>query len=223
MAYRYRYRKKRRFYKKRTYKRSGNKYINYGLKALKIAQYLKSVLNVEFKEHNVQATAEALPTTGIITQLTNIAQGDTKSTRDGDQVKLTQIYVNGIIQKHASATATSVRILLVMDKQTNGAIYTLADLLEDTSASDNIVSANNLDNKFRFKVLYDKVFNVSNSGESRRKYKIFKKLPIKIRYDGNAGDITDITSWSLSLVAIADEATNTPGHTFFARLRFVDN
>ncbi len=211
----------RSYYKKRKgnifYRRASNKGVRLARKAL-------SMLNVEYKFHDVQLNTSVITDAPIITQLSNIGQGDTQSTRDGAQVKAVRLNIKYILKGHVSATRTQVRIMIVHDKQTNQAIYTAANLLEDSSIVDNFTSMLNLDNKYRFRVLYDKVHVLNSSGGNRSIFKsISKHLSLKLRYDAAAGDITDLTSSSLSIVMFANEPTNTPTVTMFSRLRFIDN
>ncbi len=55
-----------------TYVRCNKKVISDASKALAMAKYLKSVVNVEFKNHDVQVTNTAISSTAVISQLTNI-------------------------------------------------------------------------------------------------------------------------------------------------------
>ncbi len=214
-------------YKKR---RNGMRFVknvgtvaNTAIKALTLAKKLKKLINVEFKEHNVQATTSAFSTTPTITQISNIDQGDTRLTRDGDQIKVTSIYFRCIVGMNASAARTSIRIMIIKDKQTNSAIYAIGDLLEDTTANDALVSPINLDNRSRFTILMDKQLNMSDNSVQLVKIQWFKKQQQKIIYDGSGNGIADLTSGSYSLVLISSEATNTPTITLFTRLRFIDN
>lgn len=214
-------------YKKRNgrpgYKRCGKMVWSDASKALALAKHLKTIVNVEFKNHDIQATSDALAITPAITQLTNIAIGDTTNTRDGSSLKLVSLMFNYTLISSASAVSSHVRVLLVHDRQTNEAIYVIGDLLQDTSANDNIVSPRNLDNSHRFQVLYDRVHNLSVGGNSTKSYKFFKKLQLKIRYDNAAAAITSLTQSSLSLVTMTNEPTNVPVITHHIRLRYVDN
>lgn len=182
-------------------------------KVMRLAKFL----NVEFKQHNIQ-TAYTASTTGQIAQWTNIAQGDSDSTRDGSSIKIASIFARGYVQIHASATASIVRLILVLDKQTNQAIYASTDLL----LTDEVTSPLNIDNGRRFKVLWDKVITLSQD-KPIVQFKYFKKLPIHIRYDNSAAAITSLTQSSLSLLRLSNEATNTPTVHIDARLRYVDN
>ncbi len=192
-------------------------------KALAMAQGLKRLVNVEVKNFDVQQTIAAVTNTPVIIQLSNIPQGDSTITRDGAQCKVLALELGLHLARNASATSTSIRIMLVCDKQTNQAVYVNTDLLEDVTAVDNIVSPYNLDNKFRFTILFDRVFNVSEGSNSVRDFKRVFRMNKLLRFDGNTPSIADLTSNSLSLVQVANQVTNTPTITMFARLRFVDN
>ncbi len=219
----------KRYYKKRNKKcprpmfGKADKYVAH--KALWLGRKALKMLNVEYKFHDVQLTGSAISTTATILQLTNISQGDTGQTRDGLQLKVASILLRIRASVNESATKSSLRCILVHDKQTNGAIYTTAAILRDVTITDAIVSPYELDNKFRFRILYDKVVNLVPSNDSAIQMIDYYKrdVEMRIRYSGNAGDITDIPSSSLSLLLISTEATNTPSVTAFVRIRFVDN
>ncbi len=193
-------------------------------KALKIAQSMKRIINVEIKNFDVSQSSTAITVTPVIVQLTNIAQGDTTSTRDGAQLRTVSLSFNYTLVQNASASISSVRLMLVHDRQTNQAIYAIGDLLDVVTIPSIFVSPRNLDNLKRFHVLYDVHHllqeNSNNAGFNRKKH--FKKNMI-VRYDASTPSIADLTYNSLSLVLVGSEATNTPAITFITRLRFVDN
>lgn len=188
-----------------------------------MARKALKMMNVEYKVLDTQITFTAISNTPTIVQLTNLSQGDGQSNRDGNQVKITRINWRYTYSVNASAVFSFLRVILVLDRQTNQAIYTAGNLLQDVTINDAIVSAKNLDNKFRFKVLYDKVHSMSPTHRTCGNAKYNKNVEIKIRYDANAGDITDLTSNSLSILLVSNEVTNTPSITSFMRLRYVDN
>ncbi len=185
---------------------------------------LKRMVNTEIKEFNTTFDPTAIiDAAGNLVQLTNIPQGDTTITRDGSQCKVLSVYVKGVIKISQSATSSAFRLMLVWDRQTNQVIYTTADLLLDASSVDSINSPLNLNNKRRFKVLYDKTFGLNINGRSVIPFRIYKKLNMMIRFDGSTPSIADLTSNSLSLLMIGDEVTNDPTISWIARVRFVDN
>ncbi len=209
-------------YKRPGYMACGKMVFGDAKKALVIAKGLKSLLNVEIKNHDVQTTSAALDQTFDINQLTNIAQGDTTVTRDGAQCKVVAVEFNALIIANDTNPKTAVRLMLVCDKQTNQAIYNIADLLDDSTAVDNIVSPLNLNNKHRFNVIYDRVHYCSLAKPVIHVKRTFK-MNLLIRYDGSTPSIADLTQNSLSFNTVSNEATNTPTIAFFHRIRYVDN
>ncbi len=217
-------------YKRRSRRRYGRAHsaLDIASKSLAVAYGVKRLMNVEQKFLDTQGTGTEVPNAaGVIVQLTNVAQGDTDQTRDGAQIKLMSFSfkANVSVDASGSASGTLVSVFLIEDKQTNSAIYTTANLLVDATAGDSLVSPLNLDNKFRFRVIKRWKSYVNLTGKSSFQIDYYKRFGnnMKIRYDGNAGDITDLASKSLSLLFISSEATNTPQVTFHARLRYVDN
>ncbi len=113
------------------------------------------------------------------------------------------------------------RIMIVQDKQTNGVIYAAGDLLEDATSFDNLISPANRDNKKRFRVMYDRLHLISVNGVANGQGRKFVKLNLTVSYDGNAGDITDLTSSSLSLLTVAHTAS--VAQTIFVRVFYTDS
>lgn len=216
------YRNYKKKYTRPGYKSCGKMVFGDAKKALAIASSLKRLVNVEIKNFDVQQTAIGVANVPVIVQLSNIPQGDTTITRDGAQCKVLSLELSLRIVLNTSAVATVVRFLLVCDKQTNQAIYLNTDLMEDISANDALVSPYNLDNKYRFQVLWDRTFVLSSATGNRTFKRIFRMNKL-LRFDGSTPSIADLTSNSYSLVQFSNEATNTPAVTMFSRLRYVDN
>jgi hypothetical protein len=221
MPYRKSYKKKKSY--RPGYLSCGKMVLSDAGKALKIAASLKRLVNVEIKHHDVTLTAQTMGTAPSIVQLTNIPRGDTTLTRDGSQCKVLAVELAFIIQRPATSTTSACRIMLVCDKQTNQAVYVNTDLLHDVTINDNIVSPYNLDNKYRFVVLFDRVFHFSSGSNGSVSYKRTFRMSKILRFDAAAADITDLTSNSLSFVQMGNESTNLPIITLSARVRFVDN
>lgn len=213
----------------RKYKKKGCKTPMFGKadkyvakQAFNMAKKALMSLNVEYKCHDVNDNLVSVNQTPTIIQLTNIPQGSTAITRDGNQIKITANYLRFNIIGGSSANSL-FRLMLVQDKQTNQAVYTIGDLLATGDANSNITSPLNIDNKYRFTVLYDKVFRTSNVSNNALYKDIYKKMQLRIRYDASTPDITDLTSSSLSLVFISNLASGNPSITYYNRIRFVDN
>ncbi len=103
-----------------------------------------------------------------INNLTIVPQGTSESTRIGRKMTVRKILWKYSITLAASAANTStsdnVKVMLVQDTQTNGAVFGATDLI-DTDVWD---SFRNLANSSRFRVLYAEDINmVSKSGSGR--------------------------------------------------------
>ncbi len=210
-------------YKRPGYRSCGKMVYGDAKKALRLARTVKSMLNVEYNIADTVVTATASPIAPAIVQLTNLAQGDSNITRDGNQIKVTHIQLKYFFTINASAVATCCRILLVQDRQTNAGIYTANQLLKDVSVNDNVNSPFEENHRRRFKILYDRVHDLSDNGNQIGRGRKYLKLQIPVRYSANAGTIADLPESSLSLVHMSTESTNTPLLNAFVRLLFIDN
>ncbi len=192
-------------------------------KALALAKRnRRKIAKVEIKNFDTKLNVADMDVLPTIVQLTNIAQGNTTITRDGAQCTVIGIDFRYFVRINTIAVASIVRVMLVLDRQTNQLVYGIADLMEDSSIRDNIVSPMNLDNNRRFQILYDRVHSLSINGVRGAFVRKFIKKDIVLRYDASTPAIADLTQNSLSLVHMSDEIANFPVLTTSVRLRFLD-
>ncbi len=185
----------------------------------KVAKLQRSVSSKERKFIDTQIVNTAMSATLTITQLTNLVQGVTDATRIGNQITVVGCLMRYIMNSNIS---TQIRVMLVQDRQTNGVIYANSDLLQDATSQDLIVSPYNADFKRRFKIHYDRSHPFDVNGQSTHFVSKYFAMNIPIRYDANAGDITDIQSSSLSFCAAAETAGAGVVNTFFIRIYYTD-
>lgn len=181
---------------------------------------LKNLINVEFKKHDVVASINP-GTAGVFQLLNGVPAGDDFNARDGRQVRIKSIQMNLRCLKNPSATNTVFRMLLVIDKQSNTAGPTAANILDLTTATA-VDAHRNLDYRKRFVILKDVRFCV-NADTPEKIVDFYKRLDMKEVFDGTAGTIGDISTNSIYLLLISDEATNTPAVLYNSRIRFIDN
>lgn len=182
---------------------------------------VNKIINCETRFDSLSVTGTALASTsGTFHLLNDMKKGDSIGTREGNCIGLKSICISGQIETLSTGTnlANTVRVMLVYDKQTNGAIFSLADLLYlGGTAVQNVISCRNPNTMKRFTVLYDKKINVhslpstnatAGAGiieQQRRNFKItrsWRQVKKTMYNDNDAGDITDIISGSLYLVLI---------------------
>ncbi len=177
---------------------------------------------------SIAATGDVL-NTGSICQ---IPQGVTESTRIGRKCTIKSISMRMLFSLPSLTTpvgpvSSMIRVLLVLDKQCNGAAPNVTDLLETA----NWLSHNNLANKGRFRVLYDRKLNVQptsgaggdtdgNWPRSNVYREHFMKCNIPIEFKSTTGAIGEITSNNLFQLFIAEQPG--VGIEGKVRLRFAD-
>lgn len=161
----------------------------------------------------------------IITSLNLVAQGDNVSDRIGNSIRIMGVRTQFMLNWNSTTAGNQpVRVLLVLDKQCNGALFTLTDLFEDPTVTDSLISPFDMDEKFRFMILKDSVFTLHPDRQAIT-VKWHKKFNHIIRYGDTAGTIANVSSKNLVLVmfsAIA-EASNPPTVTHTNRITFIDN
>ncbi len=204
----------------------------YGRRGARLAGF---AVERKFFDTNVGTSIGTVANSLEIRELAIVPQGDTESERIGRKIQIKSLDVKGHLLLNASttsaATSTMVRMLVVQDKQTNGAVFTATDLLE----ADNWISFNNLANSSRFRVLHSQEFQLVakagasvaspavNFGEDVVPVHAHLDLDMPIEYDNSAtsGVITSVRSNNLYIcfIAVADLVSTFAG---MARIRFTD-
>lgn len=209
-------------------------------KALSIASKVASVLNVEQKNVDGYAS-DTYGSANYSTYLLNpIAQGDGGNQRDGDQVKVMRTY-GSIMAFNNTGDPQWVRVMIIRDRQADGTVPTLQEVLELGSSEPTYLAKYNMDGKFRFKVYHDKLMRLGNSpadGKNVGIHKFFvnfiakhkaklKRKPfqegIRVRYNSTGGTAADIASNSLWCFVIFPGAAADIGSEIVYRTRYVDN
>lgn len=150
-------------------KRKGRmRYVNKGLsvantamRAYKIARKAIDFINVEFKYHDATWNGQNVDWNGTFQVLNAIGQGDTATSRDGNQLKLQRLSVKGFLQGNGSYGINQVaRVIIFWDKQNK--ISAVSDFLDSGYlASINAVNAHkDQPNKYQTYVLHDKCYTL---------------------------------------------------------------
>lgn len=165
-------------------------------------------------------------TTGSVELLNGLSQGSDNDNRLGRKIFMK--YVEGIWKASStlgSGVAQSCRILIVYDRQSNGAAPAITDVL----TTNNSCALKDYDARDRFLILLDEFFDLPNFTGTEFKMqtgRFYRKIGMPTIFNsGNAGTVADIASGSLYLLTIGDVAAGaTDGAlTIKTRLHFVDN
>lgn len=211
--------------------RYGGNALTIAHQAYNMARVVASIVNSEKKYHDVSFTINPDVTTQL-QSLTQIPQGNTDITRNGDSVAIKSLTFKCQYFSDPAVTAEAVRIMLIRDyDNANGTAPTGAQILESAT---NIISFRNKDFPKRFKVLMDKVITTNTNIKTRfiDKYKKFNMMKDKkgnptvsqkVTFTGlNA---TDIARGHLYIVVLGNTATGATASqlNFNSRIRFYDN
>ena len=191
--------------------------------------------NSELKFHDHTFVDAFVAATGDIDPSLNlIAQGTAENERIGrkcviksiDLIYSLSLYEQDAVTKPKEGD--SVRMIVYIDKQANGATASKTDLLESAL----LHSPYNLSNSGRFIFLMDKIHNINYAGlasdgagvvsqaENLHTYKWHKNCNMPVEFDSTTGAITEIRSNNLGLLLIS--ATSGVRWTGTWRLRFSD-
>lgn len=157
--------------------------------------------------------------------LNGIAEGTGVSQRVGRKIKMTSVQGRMSVYVSTATTSPSVRCMIVYDMQTNSTLAGLGDILQVFTAGSDFISPYNLNNRDRFRVLWDKTYTVNAVNNERATFKFYKKLKLDTVYDNTGAIIDDISTGSLLLLFFSSDRTvaANPVVDYYARVRYMDN
>lgn len=190
----------------------------------------------ELKFHDVDLNSGLLGILSPMTiqHLTIIPIGNGESQRIGRKISIRSIRVQGTLELRAHTliglTTGQVVVRLVQDTQTNGTQFSATDLLD----TDQFQSFRKLSETSRFKILYEKTFNLSAGGATEvagalettkysRPVNVAVKVKIPMEYSSlvDTGEVGSVRSNNVYWTTQASHASCTI--TARARLRYSDN
>lgn len=185
----------------------------------------KKFVEYSVGENDISQTlvgSEIDPATALT--ISGVAIGDGARNRDGRTITLKSVHVHGIITSY-TPNDRIVRVVLVRDKQTNGAQFNAEDVLLPTTGTNDVNAFRNLDFIKRFDVLKDLTIVVNTNHaqagaiSTMRHFKIDVPLNVEVDHRGGTDSVTDITDNSLHLLAVTNG--NDMTYKYVARTRFV--
>lgn len=167
-------------------------------------------------------------TTGSVTLLNGAAQGDDYNNRIGRKTTNVAVQLRGILQPvDASVEFNLSRVMIVYDKQANGAAPAVTDILTAATATAHA----NLNNRTRFKILCDKQYATGSYDTTTgyaasitcKNVNLYKKINLPTIWSGTGATAGSIVNGAIYLVTIGTNAAGT-GATLktTTRIRFID-
>lgn len=179
------------------------------------------MMNPEKKYVDNTSSLIAVPNTGVaVATYTTMVQGLGDQARNGNTIKGISISGKMYLQKNLSVQTTGIRLLWVLDKECDGSVPLLSQILDNVD----IVSGVNRDYSKRFVLLKDKMLTLNDGGGQTKFQKFFFPTDFHIHYDGSSAAITDAKENQVFLFAISDQNPDyAPLLTHFGRFNFYDN
>lgn len=202
---------------KQTWMSAGIRSMPYVLKSLSM---LKSLVNAEPKFVDTVSTGVAFANTMTYVRLTSIAQGTTDSTRVGNKILLKDLLIRWTCSINTAATGNNiVRIILFVDKQTEGAL----PINPDPLATANADAPLSMDESKRYVIIRDwhYVLNTTTFQSTAKKH--YKILNFHCDFDGTGSTIGDAKENQIYLGFITSAASNFPSLSYYARVKYFDS
>lgn len=166
--------------------------MNTAFTALKLAQKVHRQINSEVFAHKIQLSSQASDTTGTVTSLCAISQGDTDGTRTGNSIKLARLSGWIVVKSRDACTETTlVRIVILRGKHERNTAPAWSTTYDAAVSGVTLVGSQKLrDRRFDTKVLYDRIIRLESTVDtagvnpSTKMFKINIKLYGHVNYDG---------------------------------------
>lgn len=186
------------------------------VKALKLARRAWAATDHEVKYVDflyegaiIQEAASA-----VTVYVNAIGQGDGRDQRIGERCSLKMLDLRLMFTKNALQVTVSsepIRFLVVWDRQPNGGLATVNNILENIGATTDIasmLSQYDINNSKRFQILMDRSFTL-DLGDKTGKV-VHWRIPLKHKtpqYNGATANINQCNSGALLLVPLGGEPT----------------
>ncbi len=163
-----------------------------------------------------------------------VVQGNGPNERIGRKITVRSLEVRGTIQTRSTIVLVEfeqrARIVFVLDKQANGAVGSIDEVL-NFGAGTQLDSFRNLENASRYRILYDKTLDMNPqvtagvaSGPQSKNFMFKKKLNIPIEYDQSAtdGSLSTQRSNNIFSFAFAENLNADVEISYTFRIRYSD-
>jgi len=188
---------------------------------------IRKLINVEQKY--IDRSNSGNPSqAGVGVYLTNMAQGDDISARDGDSIKVQAFHFDVQISRNAASTAQGewVRVIVVRDLQNPGAAVTGADVIAQASTSVATISNYNVLNgplyNKRFSIVLDESVYLDDS-HTCDSISFRSAHDCHVYFRGASAAVTDAGNGTYHALFFCNTTTNLPTFESVSRLVYTDN
>ncbi len=181
---------------------------------------LKKMINVEYK--SLRSTVLGAVQAGNVLNLFALAVGDDFDDRDGRKIRPFSVQVKGQVVMHASAVATSYRIVIVKDRAGTTTQPAITDLFVSAIRfARGEPKIDSPDVSSRFQIIWDKTYKMEDSGVKLHEINFYKQLNGHMYFTGATA--SDEGRGSIYMFTATTEATNVPVVEAVAITKWIDN
>jgi len=214
-------------FRKKTYrKRYSRKSTGVAKKALRMVKKVRKELAPEIKFHDVtqaysvsSAAVSTFPcnySNGV--QNHSIITGTTNNQRTGLVVRPSRIYLRYVLNKHASATASRLRVLFCKWNDVNMIVPIGSDVLESST----VFAHRGFQYRNIIKVLSDRTYMLNANTPEKMIVQSFKATGVFQYQTGSTSTASPLVKGAYFLMFISDEAVNTVSVDVNCRTVFTD-
>lgn len=204
-------------------------YVNKGTiiasRALRMANTVRNLINVEFKWNDSTVSVSPSTTNSQSYWMTEIPEGTGPNDRIGSSIRLKSLFVRFNIQSNVGAAFTNVRVIIFQDTDTSAkaASPTAAEILQQPA----LVTTSPLNTNYpgRFTIMYDRVHALNTQGQPSIQRKLFfRRFKPHVKWDTNPGEgMLDARQNHLFMLVLSDRTEQLPSFQSYARMRYIDN
>lgn len=215
MYRRYKRRYRRRYGRRYRRRRRSSKAMFVAKKALRLAQQPKM-----YKDYyNTSAPMGSIATNYVLDHINVMQQGTTAGTRIGNRITITNINVNFCVNVNTNVAVC--RVVLLWFKNPYGVAPLPGRIFEDVTLAYGPITPYSKENAGSFQILMDRKFMVDTNWKSTKSWHFKWHGSMKVEYDSNVGDSTDIITNSLIVFACSSNNASTPFLKYYARINYI--
>lgn len=189
--------------------------------ALRAVRRLARFVDTELHQVTVTNALVSVEAVALFFPIILVDQGDDDNQRNGVQISCRSVSMKFLAER--GNTDACMRVILMIDRQVNGVVPDIADLLE-VSGNPPLQLTSPFNNDFtrRFTILSDTFKTFIDGHSDQRCWSLKRRLTHKVRYDRAGALIDDVVSGMLYVVLFQANAGAAAGitTTFLSRVRF---
>lgn len=182
----------------------------------------KQLAQLAVEKKNFDASAQYVPAgANLWSQIIAnniILVGTSPTSRIGRKITMKSLYLRYRVVPSTDPAPSSTRILVVYDKQTNGALPVVTDILQTNEYN----APNNLSNMDRFITLVDIITQLPNSAQTVSGSE-YRKINLDTVFNLiNGGTVADINFGGVFILCVPASGAVLNTTTIYSRIRFTD-